>query len=91
MTNWRDVGRSADSLFNSYEFYHGERKPMTPKMVEQSRARMNAIALLQQAMRDEESGAAIGIADEVLNALATCIVLAIECKGIDGLRAEWRE
>jgi hypothetical protein len=62
---------------------------MTPKMLERSRARMKAIALLQQAMRDEESGASIGIADEILNAFAVAVVLAIECKEIEGIKAEW--
>jgi hypothetical protein len=57
--------------------------------VARSQARMDAILAVQQCLRGEESGAAIGIADETLNAFAVALVLAIECKEIEGLSASW--
>lgn len=57
--------------------------------VARSQARMSTILAVQQCLRGEESGASIGITDEILNAFAVAVVLAIECKEIEGLSASW--
>ncbi len=85
-------------LFVLWMVWDAWRAPTLPPSAEDHREaeilrragkRMAAINAIQEAMRNEESGASIGITDEILNAFAVAVVLAIECKEIEGMIASW--